>query len=73
MKEWEEELKKRKELVEWSFEQQEAVLVEANEKGVSFASAVIEQRILLQQVGSEDRDDSEDMDDGDEDVSEGTS
>lgn len=73
LKEWEEELKKREELVEWSFEQQEAVLVEANEKGVSLASAVIEQRILLQRVGSEDRDDSEDIDDGDEDAREGIS
>lgn len=47
-KEREEQLRKREDLVEWGFEQQEAVLAKANEKGISSANATIEQRILLQ-------------------------
>lgn len=73
LNEREEQLRKREQLIEWGFEQQEAVLVEANEKGISLAGAVIEQRILLQQGKFEDHGDGDDTDDSDEVLSGGAS
>lgn len=47
VKQREEKVTAREKEVEWAWEQQEAVLVEANKKGIELAGAVIEQRALM--------------------------
>lgn len=44
----EKELESREALLEWTYEQQEAILYEAAENGVSLANAVLEQKCILE-------------------------